>query len=76
MKKRYKFWLICVPIETSSNEKKLREWKWLCIPPDEKYMPNWYPKGALVIKHETEILPPLSYWLKPEYEELVYFGNY
>jgi hypothetical protein len=69
--KKYRFWSIYVSYS----------WHWLygdgggwkCIPPDISYIPKWYPKNALVKKHEEEILPPPSYWLKPEYEEIVYW---
>jgi len=67
---KYKFWSIYNPNST--------HWLygsgggWLCIPPDKKYIPKWYPKNALVKKHEERILPPSSYWLKPEYEGIVY----
>jgi len=47
---------------------------WVCIPPDKKYIPDWYPKGAVVRKHIDDMLPPQSYWLEPEYESIVYFN--
>lgn len=62
MKNIYKFWSIF------DKDKR----GWLCIPPQEKYIPDWYPKNALVKKHEEELLPPQNYWLKPEYEDIVY----
>ena len=65
MEKIYSFWSI-------NTYKSFEGWVWLCIPPDEKYIPSWYPKGAVVGKHKEKILPPLSYWLDPEYEKIVY----
>ncbi len=62
--KRYRFWSIADNYGGS--------FVWLCIPPDKKYIPSWYPKGALVKRHEQEILPPSGHWLKPEYESIVY----
>jgi len=44
---------------------------WLCIPPYKKYLPEDYPEKA-IRKHEEELLPPPSYWLKPEYENIAY----
>ena len=76
--KKYKFWSIA-KVKTCCIDKKCvtcfgsnRDWVWLCIPPDERYIPNWYPNGALRKKHEEEWLPPPSYWLDPDYESIVY----
>ena len=62
--KKYKFWSIAI----KKGYKECYEWVWLCIPPEERYVPNWYPSGALRKKHEEEWLPPPSYWLDPDYE--------
>jgi len=71
--RKYKFWSIYVPTAThwlyGDNEGK---GGWLCIPVGKKYLPDWYPKNALIKKHKETILPPPSYWLKSEYEEIVY----
>ena len=63
----FKFWSIYIP--NNSNEEFNGHWE--LIPPNEKYLPRNYPKNA-VRKHEEEYLPPPSYWLRPEYEEIVY----
>lgn len=74
--KKYKFWSIATVRKCCINKDCLiclgsnRDWRWLCIPPDEKYVPKGYPKGGLK-KHEEE-LPPPSYWLEPDYENIVY----
>lgn len=65
--KKYKFWSI---YGTPNQEIEYR--RWYCIPPHKKYIPNWYPKYALIKKHEEEFLPPPSYWLEDEYETIVY----
>lgn len=63
----YKFWSIYN-----------REYRngWLCIPPNKEYIPKWYPRNALVKKHEEEILPPPSYWLQYDYEDMVYNNTF
>lgn len=43
---KYKFWSIY-----GCPEWKVEDRRWLCIPPDKKYIPDWYPKGAIVKKH-------------------------
>ena len=45
---KYKFWSIY-----GCPEWKVEDRRWFCIPPDKKYIPDWYPKGALVKKHEV-----------------------
>ena len=65
--KKYKFWSIY-----GTPELKVEDRGWFCIPPDKKYVPDWYPKGALIKKHKEELLPPPSYWLDPDYENVVY----
>jgi hypothetical protein len=69
MKKKYKFWSIY-----NGNPEDIEDRGWLCIPPAKKYVPEWYPKGALIKKHNETILPPPSYWLRPDYESIVYFS--
>jgi hypothetical protein len=64
---KYKFWSIY-----GCPEWKVEDRRWFCIPPDKKYIPDWYPKGALVKKHKEELLPPPSYWLDSDYENIVY----
>jgi len=68
---KYKFWSVYIP----NHNKKIRDddyGGWLCIPPNKKYIPSNYPKKALVKKHNDELLPPPSYWVKPEFESIVY----
>jgi hypothetical protein len=60
--KKYKFWSVY-----RSGDKRC----WLCIPPSKEYLPEGYPENA-VRKHKETILPPPSYWLEPEYEDIVY----
>lgn len=62
----YKFWSIYLEKRYTGDR------VWLCIPPHEDYIPEWYPSNALVKKHEEKILPPPSCWLLPEYEGMVY----
>ena len=76
--KKYKFWSIAEAFGCCLEKTCLtcfgsnRNWVWLCIPPNKKYIPEWYPKGALIKKHKQELLPPPSYWLEPDYKNIVY----
>jgi len=71
----YVFWSVNVRVFTGTEY----EWVWLCMPPDEKYLPgkgdfnlrDTYPINA-VRKHKEKLLPPPSYWVKTEYEAIVY----
>jgi len=67
-----KFWSIYVPKNYNAYHGQV----WLCIPPHKKYIPDWYPKGALVKKHEEKWLPPPGYWLEEQYEAMVYEGRF
>ena len=76
--KKYKFWSLaqvrscCIEESCQVCFGSNRDWVWLCIPPNKKYIPEWYPKGALIKRHKERMLPPLSYWLSPNYESIVY----
>lgn len=78
------FWINCYGCQLTIKRPrhKIREYRfwsvysakargWLCIPPSKRYIPGGYPKKA-VRKHKSELLPPRSYWLHPEYEFVVY----
>ena len=68
----YEFW----SIYRSHERHSMAEPKggWYCIPPSEEFLPKNYPLNAIK-KHEQELLPPPSYWLKPEYEAIVYSNH-
>ena len=64
---KYKFWSIYIP----NNSREKFKGHWELIPPSKDYLPKGYDE-KYVRKHEDELLPPPSYWLKPEYEDIVY----